>query len=810
MPGQEIEKSEKLANIFVMPDVLEDVSTRGVFERDLFFRESQELEEKLLANSSGRKFLASDLWTQGRSRKSVRKFVILGAPGSGKTTLMSYFAVMLADKQPQLLGLDSETDWLPILIRMRDMARYSDKSILEYVRIFTEKTMQIKTLPVGFFEHWLEDGRALILLDGLDEVPQSGKRYDVVSRIENFLGQFDRNYAIITSRPAGYRRDFFPMEAFPHYEMQRFDDEKILTFINNWYDSRFRGPGEAARWKKSLQKALDDNDRIKVLARNPLLLTIIVLIHRYQAVLPKERHRLYDRAVEMLLISWDAKKELSSDGQLQYLDRDDLGRLMELLAYWVHTQGDVENNESGTLIGQEELREQLRGEIKELKQVQLYQAREEAERFIDLIRERTGLLNEQGQDYYAFVHKTFQEYLCAEEIRYRADNEDDFEIVLGCIRKYLHDPHWREVLLLLIGQQKPKKAAKAMRAILNHGSEYEQWLHRDLLFSGSCLAEDIKGLRRADGQLVQEILERLIELEVSSRELVGWNVREEVEQIFCSLYETDFEAQALEMLKQREDLIDNERLLKYRAELGENDEVIGELLTQLQDENSDVRSNAAFALVNLKNSSETVINSVLALLQDENSNVRSSVAIALGMLENSSEKVINSLLAVLQDENSSVRRNAARALGDLENSSETLINSLLAVLQDENSDVRSNAASVLGMLENSSEKVINSLLAMLQDENSNVRSNAAEALGNLKNSSEKVINNLLELLQDQDIFVSLSTYNTLKELGKKSHDILPTIIQWMEQHQDSEYIGRYIDVLWSLVVDKPSPNENHQ
>ena len=51
------------------------------------------------------------------------------------------------------------------------------------------------------------------------------------------------------------------MEEFPHYEMQRFDDEKILTFINNWYDSRFRGLGEAARWKKSLQKALDDNDK---------------------------------------------------------------------------------------------------------------------------------------------------------------------------------------------------------------------------------------------------------------------------------------------------------------------------------------------------------------------------------------------------------------------------------------------------------------------------------------------------------------------------------------------------------------------
>ena len=88
--------------------------------------------------------------------------------------------------------------------------------------------------------------------------------------------------------------------------------------------------------------------------------------------------------------------------------------------------------------------------------------------------------------------------------------------------------------------------------------------------------------------------------------------------------------------------------------------------------------------------------------------------------------------------------------------------------------------------------------------------NAAKALVKLNINSEKVINNLLELLQDQDVIASWSAANTLKELGKKSHDILPTIIQWMEQHQDSEYIGRYIDVLWSLVVDKPSPNDNHQ
>ncbi|MGD1804052.1 HEAT repeat domain-containing protein [Dapis sp. BLCC M126] len=750
VPGQEVEKSEKLANIFVMPDVLEDASTGGGFERDLLLAGSGEkLERELLVNTTSRKFLASELLTQSRAQK----FVILGAPGSGKTTLMSYFAVMLAQKQSQFLGLDTETDWLPILIRISDLARHPDKSILEYARIFAEKTMAVKTLPTGFFKHWLEDGRALILLDGLDEVAESSKRYDVVKRINNFLGKpFDTNRAIITSRPAGYQRDFFRTEEFAHYQMQRFDDQKISAFINNWYDSRFKDKAEAERRKETLQKALDDNDRIKLLARNPLLLTIIALIHRYQAVLPKERFRLYDKAVETLLTSWDANKELSSDGRLKYLGLDDLRRLMELLAYWVHTQGNI-GDEGGTLIEKDELIRQLRREIKRLKQVELYQAEEEAERFVDLIRERTGLLNEQGQDYYAFVHKTFQEYLCAEDIDYQADNEDDFEIVLGCIREHLHESHWEEVLLLLIAQQKPKKVAKAMRGILERGSEYEEWLHRDLLFAGSCLTEDPKGLRSVDGGLVREVLERLVELEVSSEDKVGKNVREQVKQIFCSLYETDFEAQVLEMLKERADLIDEERLLEYRGELGEKDEVTRELLALLQDENYDVRRRAALALGNLKNSSETVINSLLPLLEDRHSDVCDSAAFALSNLRNSSEIATNSLLAQLQDENYDVRWMAASALENLQNSSETVINSLLPLLQDRHSDVRWIAANTLGRLGNSSETVIKSLLPLLQDENSDVRRSAAEALGTLGNSSEIVINSLLVRLQDENYFV---------------------------------------------------------
>ncbi|RQH05964.1 signal transduction protein, partial [Okeania hirsuta] len=686
------------------------------------------------------------------------------------------------------LGLDPNTDYLPILIRMRDLARHPDKSILEYARIFSEKTMAVKTLPTGFFEHWLEDGRALILLDGLDEVAEEGKRYDVVRRIENFLGQFDRNRAIITSRPAGYRRDFFRTEEFPHYQMQSFDDEKISAFINNWYDSRFLDKGEAERRKESLRKALDDNDRIKLLARNPLLLTIIALIHRYQAVLPKKRFELYDAAVKTLLTSWDANKEISNHRVFKYLDLDDLRRLMELLAFWVHTQGNVGDNEGGTLIDRDELIEQLSREIKRLKQVQLYQAKEEAERFVELIRERTGLLNEQGQDFYGFVHKTFQEYLCAEEIDYQADNEGDFEIVLDSIREHLHDSHWREVLLLLIAQQKPKKAAKAMRAILNRGSEHEEWLHRDLLFTVSCLAEDPKGLRGADAELVHEILEKLVELEVSSEELLGWKVRRQVYQIFCSLYETDFEAEILEMLKERADLIDEERLLKYRSDLGEKQEVIGELLARLQDENSKVRQNSTLVLGDLGDSSQTVTNALVMRLDDKDFNVRRTAAFSLSKLGNSSENVIFALVARLEDEDSDVRLSSADALGKLGNSSEKVVDALLSRLND-NSPACYRAAWALSQLCQNSDILVDKLLKLLENEDSSFHAGVADTLGQLSDRSDKVTNALLVLLAEQDSSIRVRVAQSLFRLGNRSSIIFNTLETLLE---DDNFIVRKV------------------
>ena len=639
------EELKQLQQIFVMPDVaprrqkemlLPDEFMDELPTQQRLIREQRQLAR--LSNANNNPLLANKLLTETRQKKAV----ILGAPGSGKSTLVSYFTIALAQNRAADLGLNTDTDWLPIVIEIRDFERNLDLNIFDYLHQFAEGNLTTKKLPIDFFLYWLDRGKALILLDGIDEVADTAKRYRVVEKINSFLHQYRENIALITSRPSGYRQDYFSTSKFPHYQLQPFDDDKIEEFINRWYDSRYSDPQEAARCKDSLRKALDDNDRIKLLAKNPLLITIIALIHRYQAYLPKERHKLYDKAVETLLKSWDKNKAISGHKVLQYLDLDDLRRLLEKLARWIHSQGSTGNIEGGTQIDKDDLLDWLKDYIKTNKQKESYQAKEEAKRFLAFIRERTGLLNEQGTNRYAFVHKTFQEYLCAQDINYEADDEDDFNIVLNCIKEHLHVSHWREVLLLLVAQQKPQKAIKAIKTIYENNSEYEQWLHRDLLFAGACLADSPKGMKVKDkNNLAQRILETLVDLEIADEDKIGSQVRQQVFKVITSLAETEWESEALNLLKKRREKINIFRFISYQAALNQTEQAVTTLTQLLQSEDAKMRSLAADTLVKIGNHSPEVITTLTQLLQSEDAKMRYRAADTLVKIGRDKAEVIS-------------------------------------------------------------------------------------------------------------------------------------------------------------------------
>jgi predicted NACHT family NTPase len=342
----------------------------------------------------------------------------------------------------------------------------------------------------------------------LDEVANETHRKEMAEKIEAFVGDDRQNPALITSRPIGYRRDFFDDREFTHYVLEEFDRPKIELFIENWYNSRVDSPADAEIRKASLREALDRKDQILQLAKNPLLLTIIVLVHRYQAVLPRQRHKLYEKAVSTLLVTWDRGNIDGQKLQLQskILQSHDWLYIMKKVAHHVHGMGGGAREESGTLIRTDDLIAVVGRSIQQLKDCSSHDAKEEAKCFVSFIRERTGLLMEQGVDFYGFVHKTFQEYLTAAEI-YEQMEEGDNDIIQKTIREHLHQPHWREVLLLLVSRLRGQRAVLAIRDILAARSAYEQWLHRDLLFAAWCLTEDPEGLKQADRSLATEIIQ---------------------------------------------------------------------------------------------------------------------------------------------------------------------------------------------------------------------------------------------------------------------------------------------------------------
>jgi HEAT repeat protein len=853
VPGEEVEKQEILAQIFVMPDVREEKREKkrlqqfaseeqayfeGISRRNLYYPSLlEEQKEWALRDRSAPRISAQKVINLAQ-----KKAVILGAPGSGKTMLTSYFALMLCEtpqSDPTQIGLEKDADYLPVVVRIRDWILQPKMGLLEYLRSNAEASLACKELPTGFFEHWLERGHALILLDGLDEVVDEAQRRKVAEQIETFLHQYQDNPAVITSRPAGYRWDFFNLDEFPHYTLESFDDKQVATFIDHWYDSRLKeDPAQADRRKADLQKAFARNERIRLLAKNPLLLTIITLIHRYQAELPRQRCKLYEKAVETLLTSWDSGKEIKLYSQvLLFLKSDDLLYILKKLAYWIHTQGSMGETEGGTLIDKDELIRWLRKEIQTLKKCEAHEAKGEAERFIDFIQRRTGLLNEQGRDRYAFVHKTFQEYLTAEEIFDRADVEDDTEIILAHFRQHLHDQHWREVLLLLVSKLKGKKAQKAIQAVLAAGSDYEQWLHRDLLFAGWCLTEDPPELTVVAADLVGGILDRLVDLEVEDSGRIGEKIKGEAAKILHYFGETTVEPDVWVKLQAQGDKIDRFRLIEFQATLGQESKAIDTLLLLLNNpdfsishraaitlgnlgtansdvvsgllsllyQKSHVRHCVAIALGNLGTASPDVISSLLYLLRDEKSNVCTGAAIALGNLGSASPDVVSGLLSLLADKVSNVRYSAAKALGNLGSASPNVISGLISLLDDKNLDVRYAAAMALGNLGSVSPDVISGLISLF-DKKSKVLYGAAKALGNLGSANLVVINRLLSLLSDENSEVRYGAAKALGCLGDSSPDVIDGLLsllydrEWTVRYRAARELG-YLGIANSTVID---------
>jgi hypothetical protein len=228
------------------------------------------------------------------------RHVILGDPGSGKSTLLRFLA--LAGSQPQLMKQygAKKDDRLPVLVTLRP---YADElksrpglSLRDHMLDLTRGDLGLSPVDAEFFDYHLCAGQAIILLDGLDELPSPHLKTTVRDRVAEMLQSYPGNTTVVTSRIVGYDKEVrYDRLGFSHHQVARLSLKDITGFVTNWYEARLENAAERRRHATDLARIITgpENRAIRKLAENPLLLTIICLVHRIDAVLPDERVVLY-------------------------------------------------------------------------------------------------------------------------------------------------------------------------------------------------------------------------------------------------------------------------------------------------------------------------------------------------------------------------------------------------------------------------------------------------------------------------------------------------------------------------------------
>ncbi|ABA21538.1 Predicted signal transduction protein containing Nacht domain [Trichormus variabilis ATCC 29413] len=392
------------------------------------------------------------------------KLMLLGKPGSGKTTFLQYLAMECNHGKLR-------PNQVPIFIRLKEFAedtqRESELNLLQYLlqEFSCNGVEEESTLAV------LAGGKALILLDALDEVPLSHVD-KVIREIRKFIQTFYKNQFVITCRVSAQKYRF---QGFTEVEIADFQEQQRDVFVRQWFMAVAHlssKEGESTCNIFTQQLNLPENQRIRELANTPILLHLLCLVFRVKMQFPYKPANLYEQALNILLARWDETRGIKRDDFYAHLNLANKKKLLCYLAVHTFVKGDyfftsdkIQNlicdylsNQSNTIDLQQHSIAVLQG-----------------------IEAQDGLLVERARGIDSFSHLAFQEYLTA---KYIVDDAQNYNWQL--LINHIGEERWHNLLFLIVSMlDNPDEILQLMKDKIDELvaadekiQSYLVWLHQ--------------------------------------------------------------------------------------------------------------------------------------------------------------------------------------------------------------------------------------------------------------------------------------------------------------------------------------------